>query len=295
MQKWKKWILAIPLTGLSFHLLSLFCEAQTDGFSVARIHSDLPYNPAWQTSSSPEILDNALNQTYRYLSCGGQCFAFASDDGKYVMKFFKHRIRKPYSLYLTSRLFPPFENARRRKLSRALFKMNRDFQSYKIAYETLPQETGVIFIHLNKSSDLKRNVQIVDKLGIAHTIALDEVEFVLQKKAELAYAQFDSWIKNKDLALAKKGIHAMLETILSRCKKGIYDEDPRIHRNFGFIDDKPIFIDVGRFVPDANRKDKGVYTQDMKSIIKNFRDWLEETHPPLVEVLDEEMHALQND
>jgi hypothetical protein len=81
--------------------------------------------------------------------------------------------------------------------------------------------------------------------------------------------------------------------IIRRCKKGVFDEDPKIHRNFGFLGEKPIFIDVGRFVRDDSRKDPAVYNTDIQMITKRFRHWLEEDYPELVTTLDEELHALQ--
>ncbi|MBI2812054.1 MAG: hypothetical protein HYX67_14655 [Candidatus Melainabacteria bacterium] len=293
----RKAVFAVLAFSIGCYYLSSFCTQQTDGFSVARVHSDLSYNPAWETtppsSLDQEEMERAFAQKFHYLGCGGQCFAFASEDGKYVIKLFKHRICKPFSLYLFSRLFPPFEKTRQIKLEKAIYKTNRDFTSYKIAYETLREETGLLCVHLNKSHDLKRSVTIVDKLKIAHEIDLDKVEFVLQKKAELAHECFNTWIQSNDIASVKEGVHAMLATIVSRCRKGVFDEDPRIHRNFGFIGKQPVFIDVGRFTSDERRKDPEVYKQDLVQIIKRFRLWLNDSYAPLVPILDEELYALQ--
>ena len=290
-------LVGLGLFGAAFYYTASFCDQQTDGFSVARIHSELPFDPAWETASLPsdqkeEILQ-ILNQKFHYLGFGGQCFAFASEDGKYVIKFFKHKIRKPFSFLLQTPLPDPFEKKRLKKLNKALFKLHRDFNSYKIAFEDLREETGLLFIHLNKGSDLKQSMTIVDKIGIEHQITLDNVEFVLQKRAKLVYSYIDELMAKDDTESAKAAMRSILDVIVSRCKKGVFDEDARIHRNFGFIGSKPIFIDVGRFRRDSQRTDPEIYKTDLEDITGRFRDWLEETYPKLVPILDEELYEYQ--
>jgi hypothetical protein len=268
-----------------------FCLDQTDGFTVARIHSDLPYDPSWDVAplkaNEKEHLHHVLSQPFHYLGCGGQCFAFASADDRYVIKFFKHRFRKPCTLLLTQSLPEPFETTRLRKLNKASTKLKRDFTSYKIAYEELKEETGLVYIHLNKSRDLKETITITDKLGIAHQLQLDSVEFVLQKKADLVHLHIEELMEKGELEKAKASLKSLMHLIISRCQKGIFDEDAKIHRNFGFIEDQAIFIDVGRFTRDPNRKDPQVYKADLAHITKGLKTWLNEHYPILVSSLDE--------
>ncbi len=290
--------LFFPLSlAVAYYFVGPFCDRQTDGFSVARIHSELPYNPAWETPPpTDEIqkeLDAALSQKFHYLACGGQCFAFSSEDGNYVIKFFKHRIRKPYSYLLYAKLPGIFGEMQKRKLDRALVKLTRDFTSYKIAYEDLLEETALIYLHLNKGTHLNRTVTIVDKIGIAHQISLDGIEFIVQKKAQLVYPHIADLMKAGKTADVRQSFRAVLNVIVSRCKKGVFDEDPKIHRNLGFLGDKPIFIDTGRFIRDSNRKDPAIYKNDLAVIIKSFRKWLTDTRPELVGILDEEIREFQ--
>ncbi len=282
-----------------YHFTSTFCIQQTDGFSVARIHSELSYNPDWEiaplSSDKQKQIENILSQEFRYMACGGQCFAFSSTDDQYVIKFFKHRIRKPYSYFYALSLPQFLDSTRKRKLDKALFKMSRDFTSYKIAYDDLQDETGLEYIHLNKTQAPKESVVIIDKLGIKHSIKLDDIEFVVQKKADLVYPRFDELKKQADPLKIEQAMRSMIDVIVARCKKGYFDEDPKIHRNFGFTGDQPVIIDVGRFVRDDKRKEPSVYKADVSIIIKRLREWLEETHPELVDTLDKELYAFQNE
>lgn len=279
---------------LLYYYTASFCNSKTDGFSVARIYSELPYNPAWDTSAAPLEIDQILSQPFHYIGCGGQCFAFASADDKYVIKFFKHRIRKPYNYFYNTHLPGFLDRKRQKKLDKALYKMNRDFTSYKLAYEQLKEETGLIYLHLNKTDNLKKNLTIIDKLGISHLIPLDQVEFIVQKKAELIFTRIQTLVAQNDLSSIRACIHGMIETIVSRCKKGIYDEDPRIYRNFGFIGNHPLFIDVGRFRPDPSRIEPAIYHKDLKDILQRLSEWLEASYPSLTPLLEQEMYAFEN-
>lgn len=286
------------IAGVSFYYLAVFCNRETDSFSIVRIHSDLPFNPEWETTplsaqKKEEVL-TALDQKFSYLGCGGQCFAFASEDGNYVIKFFKHKIRAPYSFFLKMALPGPLEKKRLGKLNKALYKLHRDFNSYKIAYEDLQDETGLLYIHLNKGTSLNQKVTIIDKIGIAHQIPLDEVEFVVQKRGQLAYSYIENLMEQGDDLGARAALHSILDIIICRCKKGVYDEDAKIHRNLGFVGAKPIFIDVGRFTRDPERTQPLVYKNDVRIITKRLRAWLEESHPQLTLILDEELHEIQN-
>jgi hypothetical protein len=283
-----------------FYLTANFCESKTDGFSMAFIHSDLTHNPAWETqpisNETHTELTAVFSQKFRYLGCGGQSFVFVSENNEYVIKFFKHRqFRKPYSFFLTLPLPSVFELSRLHKLHRALFKLNRDFSSYKLAYEDLREETGLIYIHLNKGTELERTLNIVDKIGIEHEIDLDKVEFVVQKRADQLYSRINELAAQGELIEAKKTLHAVIKVIVDRCKKGIFDEDPRIHNNLGLIGQKAIFIDIGRFVRDPGRCLPSVYKNDLRAIIdKRFRPWLERYHPQLIAYLDEEIDIVEN-
>lgn len=284
-------------TSLLLYFGSNFCDKFTDGFSVARIHSELPYNPEWATppptAKERLKLEQILSQKFRYLGCGGQCFAFASEDDQYVIKFFKHRFRKPYSFFYELPLPGPLDKKRIGKLNKATLKHMRDFTSYKIAFDDLREETGLVYVQLNKGHYLNKSVTIIDKIGISHEIALDDVEFIVQKKGELIYSRMEELMKENDIAGARDVMRSMLKVIISRCRKGIFDEDAGIHRNFGFIGDKPFFIDIGRFRRDPSRRLPEVYNQDLQLITKRFRAWLEEYYPPLALALDEELNEVR--
>lgn len=290
----KKVITYILLSAFLF-FISWFCNKETDGFSIARITSELPQGLKWST---PELsanekaqLENALAQKYRYLSSGGQCFAFVSQDNHYVIKFFKTHFYKMSSLTFQSLPFIP-EATRKKKWHKAIFKLNRDFNSYLLASQDLKQETGTMYVHLNKSTDLKKKIYIFDKLGIGHEIDLDQFEFAVQKRAELAFPYIHFLIKNAEFAKAREAMCALIKLSLSRCRKGFFDEDARIHCNFGFLEARPIFIDIGRFIRDPGRQNRDALQKDFKATSSQLISWIEANYPHLICYFKEAFDAI---
>ena len=98
LKRWKK-LLIFVLVGVALFKGIHWWESRGQGFRLYKIESHLPYDPRWDVTFSPEDLTQAkeaLNQPYAYLGHGFQCYAFQSQDGKYVLKFFRHqRLRLP--------------------------------------------------------------------------------------------------------------------------------------------------------------------------------------------------------
>lgn len=265
-----------------------FCNHQTDGFRVARIQSNHPYNSDWEVDNPPLAnLEKIFNQRFTYLGAGGQCFAFASEDGNYVLKFFKHHLRR-LPLWRKALPLPRYwsmkREATRCKLAQ---KLSRDFTSYKIAIEQLQEDSGLLMVHLNPTSSLQHSARVVDKLGIEHRIDLDQVDFVLQRRVTMAYPHLLHLVEINDLAGAKESIDSLCSLILDRCKKGIHDEDARIHCNFGFLGNKAILVDGGRLKIDPTRQDPAVQQKDLIQITSKLKTFLEGISPPLADYLQE--------
>ncbi len=225
--------------------LSLFARKKTDGFTVERILSSHTFHKEWETAISTaeeKTALEALNQPFFYLGKGAQCYAFASKDGKYVIKCFRHdHMRLPLHL-----CFLPQSWTKQRE-ERGAQKLLKDFSSYKLAFEELREETALLYLHLNKTDHLKQELTLVDKIGIAHTLSLDGLEFVLQKRADLLYEQIEAWVKCGNVDSVKGAIDTLIMQINTRLTKGISDKDPNIKTNFGIIEGKVVQIDIGRF------------------------------------------------
>lgn len=249
-------------------------------------------DPRWEAGAPPENLQKLLGQRFTYLKSGGQCYAFLSEDGKYVVKFFKYHLRRVPWILAHLPLPAKYAKLREKQRINREKKLLRDFSSYKLAYEELREESGLVFIHLNKTENLNLRLTVVDKLHIEHSLNLDQLEFVIQDRATLAFAHFETLIKENQISEAKESIDSMLHLLVSRCQKGIYDEDPRLHRNLGFVGAKAILIDVGRLRPDTARTSHAVYVNDVQAITDELRVWLLKHSPELAGYLQERVAKL---
>ncbi len=291
---WKLGLAIVCLYGIQ-----AFCHRSTDGFTLNAISSSRPYNPAFDTralkTEEKEELAIAFEQPYRYIGCGGQSFIFLSQDEKYVIKFFKQRV---FTVPLWIRYFPiPYvlDRYRAKKTWHRQDKIQRDFASYKIAFEELQEETGVLFIHLNPTQDLQKKLTLIDKLKIRHTIDLDKMDFIVQRKADLVFDRINALMKNGNLSEAKRHIDAIVELILNRCDKGYHDRDPNIRTNCGFLGEKAIKIDVGRLMKKEDSRTANSKWRELQRITGPFETWLQDSYPELGAYLSEKLKALRSD
>lgn len=273
----KRWfyLLIYCIIGLSLYWLPIFCKRQTDGFSKLRITTQFPLDvhyPQMQLSEKERSeLEYAFNQPYSYLGRGGQSFAFVSRDGKYVIKFFKTEFHLFSSLWWKTLPFFPKEK-RSHLIAHAKHKLKRDFDSYALSSLELKEQTAMLYMHLTPTSDLQKELRIQDKLGIFHDIDLNQCPFALQRRAELAFSYIHRLVDKCDYERAHQAIHALIALSIERCKKGIHDEDAKIHKNYGFLGENPIFIDLGRFVKDSSRSSPSVYQKDVSNLLLQIKE-----------------------
>lgn len=271
-----------------------FCQKKTDHLTILGISSNRPYDPLFATRNLTTEEERevclALHQPYTYYGCGGQAFAFFSEDGRYVIKFFKQRLFNR-SWLLNAIPLPPF-------LHRFRFKRNwkrddklfRDFSSYKTAFEELPHETGMLYVHLNKTEHLHTQLEIIDRLHIHHKLDLDQFDFIIQKRAERVEERIARFMNNNDFQGAREAIHQIFHLISYRMQRGYHDRDPNILTNCGFLEDHAIKIDVGRIVYKEEVKDRELHNAELLRIATPFKHWVNAIYPTLAPVLEEELN-----
>ena len=99
-------------------------------------------------------------------------------------------------------------------------------------------------------------------------------------------------VEKGDVAGAKNAIDALIDLLVVRCKKGIFDKDPDFSTNFGLCEGRAIQIDVGRFHKDPSRADPSIYKDDLIRATDPFYHWLRQHYPSLGEYLYEKARAL---
>lgn len=294
-----KYPLYIALGLALFFGVERLTHLATDGFQIVRILNPLPKNEKYQvnalSSTDEEQLEKILGKPFSYLNCGGQSYVFESVDKQYVIKFFKfHHVRIPIWMQyipLTNKL----RTYRNFKIAKKDKTLNRTFTSYAIAFNHFRNETGLVYLHLGKTTHLHKNLQIIDKIKIKHEIDADNVAFVIQKKGVLFYEEIDRYMKEKNEKKAKEAISEILDLSIRRCQKGIGDEDPDFCTNFGFINNIAVQLDMGRFFLDEKEKDPSIYRPEIFRITRNFRKWLQVTYPTLVQHFDHKIENIKGD
>lgn len=268
-----------------------FTRVKLDGFLRRKIESNFSYDPNFP---SPPLSTNErtqikgiLNQKYTYLGRGAQFYAFASEDGKYVLKFFRIPHIAP-SLW-TQISWPFFQDKRTKKIAQFERRRVRDYTSCQIAFDHMKTETGLLFLHLNKTDDLEQKVRIYDKIGVEHVLDIDRYEFLIQERAEPLYPIIKQYIAKGELDNAKKMVDQIVSFLVDRCKRGISDTNPNLRTNFGIVGERIIQFDIGRYDLDPKEASPEIYCDELVRITYNFKEWLEKRSPVLADHLHEKV------
>ena len=284
-------LVAFPLMLLA---VGLYLCSFKRGFTVEKISSTLPFNEEWETKALTEkerehLLCEVLSQTFYCLGAGRQGYTFASQDNKYVLKFFKmHKILPknwlrdfPFSLFEKYRL----DNVEKRQdLFESIFK------NFKAAYEEMPKETGLVYLHLNKTRDLKTKIKLVDHEGKKWFVDLDTKEFVVQLKAQRV-CDYLLELKESEEQL-RSAVRSLLQSVAALCMHGYCDRSVDICNNFGFADKQAILFDFTHFYADESLKQPRYLQAEVLSAVEKISHWAERFNPDLVNLLQEEAHGV---
>lgn len=262
-----------------------FWKGRNDGFTLAKISTTFPNKPEWEIPLTPETIqavNKAIKQPFTYLGHGFQFYAFESDDGAYVLKFLRHQRLKPSVFYDWLPNLPLVRMLKERKNESRQARVAFLFQSLKVAYEEIPEETGLVCVHLNKTKNLFGKAHIVDLMEDAHQISLDDTEFVLQRKAQLVKPTLWALMEAGQIKEAKARIDQIFALLTSCAKKGVLDMDRALIRknNIGFLKDRAIYIDTGKLVRSETINSKERFAYDLKRLQPLYR-WLIRHYPPL--------------
>ncbi len=218
------------------------------GFSPEVIASSHRPNPKWSvpvpTPEEEKKLHAILSQKFTFLGDGKQAFCFESEDKKYVVKFFKMVLLVPT---WRDQIFPRFALKKLRKL-------NLLFNGYKGGYLDLRNETGMVWVHLSKTTGFNQTITVVDQDGKEYQIDADSTEFVIQEKAELFFTHLNRLYDEGKRAKVQQAIDDFFALIQYRADLGYMDRDKIVDYNYGFVGDRPVQVDLGYLYKRRNRK-----------------------------------------
>lgn len=263
-----------------------FCHHQTDGFSVKKIRA--AFAPRSSSISSSFLLEEEtgkikqiLEQPLKYIGRGGQCYAFSTEDGKYVVKLLKYNNNYPKIWF---RLFPfPFglEQFRQEKIAHKKQKLEGEYQSYQIALKDLKEETGIVYMHFEQGLLPGVRLSLFDKTHVHYVLAADRFQFYIQKKGAPLYPALQSMAQKGEVSKLQCALHEMASYLINRTQKKIIDKDKGIWRNFAVDEGHPFQIDIGQFVYEKSFDSFEERKKHLLCFTKEFRHWLHELDPSL--------------
>lgn len=219
-------------------------ERLPDEFSLEKVAMDIEADfPSFPMPDLSQIAD----QPFHYLGHGGQAVAFASEDGRFVLKFFLQRSmhgKKRFPIPKPTHWIPSHRKKRlerRKQLYRnSLFNA---MKNYTVAFEKLKEKTGVIGMHLTASNESLPTIHLYDNAQKEHWIDLNRASFILQKKAVLVKEKL-AQISDTEKTQALSALEDFFEM---RAKEGFIDIERSfmIEANYGFLGSTPIQLDVG--------------------------------------------------
>lgn len=252
-------------------------------FTASQFVNKFDYNPEWDVRCPPETIqfvNMITQQPFYYLARGFQATAFLSQDGDYVIKFF-HQSRLREKSFSDDPIGYMFRNNNEERIA------DRDeiFLSSKMCYEEFPEESGIIYVHLNRTENTIKGIKLFDSIGQQYRFQGDETSFIVQKRAKYVLPVLKELMLEGKVEEAHARIDQIIDLLLSLAKKGFVDGDVALMRNnnIGFVEDRAIYIDTGHIVkePNLNVNERMRFEFDVR--LRPLYDWLKIRYPELAD------------
>lgn len=272
--------LKIPL--FLFFLISIyfFAEYRTGGFRTYKIVFD-PERGDGREGDEENILE-IFSQKFIYFDKGRQSFVFKSSDEKYVIKFLNIR-NLYYPEFLKHVPISIIKSSIKRKRRRT----PQTFDSLRLAY-FLKDETAILYTNIDVKKRLNKKITLVNRYGAEVLFDLDRSFFVVQRVAKPIFEHLDSGLDDRCF---KSSLDAFLVCVRSRLKKGIADDDISVGRNYGFIGDRVIIMDIGKLYREDRLKDPRFYKEELVRSTKDLKRWLIKKYPKMVSYLENRVNS----
>jgi hypothetical protein len=225
----------------------------------------------------PDTMTHDLNK-FCYIFCqqlllwhhkGEHCYVFVTKDDRHVVKFLPIQLSKRH--------------------------LNHAILSAQLGFDELQKETGLEFLHLNRTTRTARGMALDDFYGVHHRICGDNARFIVQKKASLLYPTLSALIREGKVEEAKKRIDQVIELFYSLAKKKISegDDDSCLNDSVGFTKDRAIFVDTWNFskIPFIDVSARMRYEFRMR--LDSLKKWLDIMSPELASYYRAQREAIE--
>jgi hypothetical protein len=234
----------IVILAICMLLLPVSLKRWTHSFHPSRLLVSLPGRVCSDIPPrlSQEELAVILSQEFSYLSRGSQAFVFSSHDRRYVLKLFL--FDSPQHV-LSHRFYSKNDPSLLQKTEEKAIKT---LEAARTAYQYLPEETGLLYLHLDPSEGMLPSIRIKGPAWRRGSLSLDRYRFVLQKRARPLQDVLWESCRGRNRAEFCHRIDSLAALLDRRIQCGIYNSDPTLFDNFGFVENHAVEIDFGNYV-----------------------------------------------
>lgn len=259
---------------------------QNGGFRSSKLISDLPS----ECNPPPEGIKELLDQPFHFLGRGGTSFAFLGEDGKTVLKLFKHQHLFPKNPLFRLKLPGISDRFRIDRIVATQKKKAHKHHSFflkscSLAYTALQEETGLLYLSLRPNTSFDQSIKLIDRWGFVHRVNLSQTEFALQKKADLFLPHLEALLKTGKQEECKLALDSLLNQIARRCHQGIGDRDSNLLINFGFVEGAAVEFDLGSYFVNRALKNPAMQKRELFISTYDLQKWLEKHSPDLLDYL----------
>lgn len=255
-----------------------------DGFNIRRIQGwDQGFVATWD-----EGVDQILSQDFYYFSRGRQCFAFVNATGDYVLKFPRTDTQR-FPLWARTLSLKSYRDwFLKRRFSRKQGLMD----SFRISFEELREQTGILAIHLGRSPPEGKFLTLVDRIGYRTRLPLEKASFVLQSRHSLLVPQLLEAFRTGDEQAKVSMLSAFVDIVVERARKGILNRDEGFEKNYAFDGGHAFQIDVGSFHREETMQPEQAFRKSVWDTVQPFKEWLAEVDPDALKIFNQKLEEV---
>jgi hypothetical protein len=281
-------MVALPLA------LGIWFFSSASSFNVDEIYPGRDFSFQKVKTDSTEDIENTcfiVNQNFRLFKEDIDAYLFLSEDGKYVLKFFKMRKFTP-KYWLNYIPIPWLDKKRLSKVVDRERARHESLGKLKAVFEKFRSQTGLVFLHLFKTDYLKTKVTLIDQNGKKKRVSLDDVPFILRRRAIPIKEFIENSIAKGEQRSAIASLCSILDFVKRGCKLGFSGYSDQIERDYGFLDGRLIYLGLSHLSRDASYKAARSTLREVFRISCALDTWLQSHYPLLAQGVQDEMQDL---
>ena len=267
----KRWVVGVLALGVGL----CFLPGKREPFRLEYVQGEFEVG----LESEGEIEKGILVQPFRFLGKGGQVYAFESEDGQWVLKLLRFKSLRSRLKNRVISWLPFMGDWEKNFVARRERKFAALFEGYSAAFRLNRETSGLVLLHFHPTQGEFGEVDLYDNEGVRHRLNLDTSVFIVQKKGRPVNEIIDEKMALGDVEGAAGLLQRLLEAHSEGYAKGLYDKDYGLIHNFGFIDDRPLHIDLGKVVYDERMKEASYQKADLERVMGRLKEWLVRHHP----------------